>query len=138
MSTLLHFESADVSDDLPPPGFYASTITTARLRRSQGGNRMVHVVHALEGVAPGRDRVAEYFVLEGASARGLAMARRRLVALYRAAGLDPRDGDPIAPAELVGARLEVQLDHDEWQGQKRLRIVGHRPLGAGQPGAAPF
>lgn len=133
-----HFESADVSDDLPAPGFYASTITTARLRRSQGGHRMVHVVHALDGVPPGCDRVAEYFVLEGASPRCLAMARRCLVALYRAAGLDPREGDAIAPAELCGARLEVKVDHDEWQGQKRLRVVGHRPLGAGKPGAVPF
>jgi len=132
------FEPADVSDELPVPGFYPSTITAARIRCSQSGNRMVHVVHALDGVPPGRDRVAEYFVLEGASSRGLALAKRRLVGLYRAAGLDPREGDAIAPEELRGARLEVQVDHDEWQGERRLRVVGHRPLGAGLPGAAPF
>jgi hypothetical protein len=137
MSTV-RFDLADVSDELLAPGFYASTITTARLGRSRGGNRMVHVVHALDGVPPGRDRVAEYFVLEGASPRGLALARRRLVGLYRAAGLDPREGDAIAPAELCGARLEVQVEHDEWQGERRLRVVGHRPLGAGLAGAAPF
>lgn len=137
MSTA-QFDHADVSDELPAPGFYPSTITTARLSKSQSGNRMVHVVHALEGVAPGRDRVAEYFVLEGASPRGLALAKRRLVGLYRAAGLDPREGDAIAPEELRGARLEVQVDHDEWQGERRLRVVGHRPLGAGLPGTAPF
>jgi len=33
--------------------------------------------------------VAEYFVLEGASPRELAFAKRRLVGLYR---LDPREG----------------------------------------------
>lgn len=137
MSTA-HFELADLSDELPAPGFYTSSIATARLRRSRGGNRMVHVVHALDGVSPGRDRVAEYFVLEGASPRGLALVRRRLVGLYRACGLDPREGDPIAPAELVDARLEVQVEHDEWQGERRLRIAGHRPLGAGVPVAAPF
>ena len=122
------FEASDLTDDLIEPGSYASTITTARLRRSQSGNRMVHVVHALEGISAGRDRVAEYFVLEGVSPRGLAMARRRLVALYRAAGLCPRDGDAILPEDLVGTRLEVQVDHDEWQGEKRLRVTGHRSL----------
>src|SRR3989304_2584620 len=131
------FEPADVSDELPVPGFYPSTITAARIRRSQSGNRMVHVVHALDGVPPGRDRVAEYFVLEGASPRGLALAKRRLVGLYRAARLDPREGGAIAPEELRDARLEVQVDHDEWQGERRLRVVGHRPPGAGHPGARP-
>src|SRR3989304_1392342 len=110
------FEPADVSDGWPPPGFYPSTITAARLRRSQSGNRMVHVVHALDFVPPGRDRVAEYFVLEGASPRGLALAKRRLVGLYRAAGPDPRAGGARAPEELRSARLEVQVDHDEGQG----------------------
>ena len=38
------FEPADVSDELPVPGFYPSTITAARIRRGQSGNRMVHVV----------------------------------------------------------------------------------------------
>lgn len=137
MSTA-RFDRADVSDELPPPGFYPSTITAARLRRSQSGNRMVHVLHALDGVPPGRDCVAEYFLLEGASPRGLALAKRRLVGLYRAAGLDPRAGDAIAPEDLRGARLEVEVDHDQWQGERRLRVVGHRPLGAGMPGTAPF
>jgi len=137
MSTA-RFDHADLSDELPEPGFYPSTITSARLRDSHSGNRMVHIVHSLEGVLPGHDRVAEYFVLEGASPRGLALAKRRLVGLYRAAGLDPREGDPIAPEELCGARLEIQVEHDEWQGERRLRVVGHRSLGADLPGTAPF
>ncbi len=125
------FEEADVRDELPAPGFYASAITTARLRRSASGNRMVHVVFALDGVVPGHDRVAEYFVLEGASGRGLALARRRLVELYRACGLEPRPGDEIAPEDLVGVRVEVKLEHETWQGELRLRVVGHRRLAAG-------
>ena len=137
--TTARFEESDLADELPVPGAYASIIATAQLRRSQGGNRMVHVVHALEGVAPGHERVAEYFVLEGASARGLAWARRRLVELYRACGFDPRPGDPIAPAELIGAQLEVEVEHETWQGARRLRIVGHRPLVSGPASAdVPF
>jgi len=128
MSTHARFEEADLHDELPAPGYYPSTITTARLRRSAGGNRMVHVVFALDGAAPGRDRVAEYFVLEGASGRGLALARRRLVELYRASGLEPRPGDEIAPDDLVGTRVEVKLEHETWQGETRLRVVGHRRL----------
>jgi len=47
------FEPGDVSDELLVPGVYPSTITAARIRWSQSGNRMVHIVHALDGVPPG-------------------------------------------------------------------------------------
>lgn len=132
------FEAPELGESPPAPGIYATTITSARLRRSQSGNRMVHVVYAVEGLAPGHDRVAEYFVLEGASPRGLALSRRRLVELYRACGFDPREGDEIAPAELVGTRLEVKVDHETFQGEVRLRVVAHRPLGAGATESVPF
>jgi hypothetical protein len=122
------FLESDLGDEVPAPGIYASTITTARLRSSQSGNAMVHVVHALEGVPPGYDRVSEYFVLEGASARGLAFSRRRLVELYRACGLKPSPGAEIAPAELQGARLRVKVEHEEWRGELQLRVVAHLPL----------
>jgi hypothetical protein len=128
---IVRFEETDLHDELPGPGLYGATITTARLRRSASGNRMVHIVFALEGVVPGHDRVAEYFVLEGASGRGLALARRRLVELYRACGLEPRPGDEIAPEDLVGTRVEVKLEHETWQGEMRLRVVGHRRLAGG-------
>lgn len=39
--TTPRFEPADVSDELPVPGFYPSTITAARIRRGQSGNRIV-------------------------------------------------------------------------------------------------
>lgn len=139
MTRTVHFEEADLHDEPPEPGFYRSTITTARLRRSASGNRMVHVVFALDGVVPGHDRVAEYFVLEGASARGLALARRRLVELYRVCGLEPRPGDEVTPAALMGARVEVKVEHETWQGEMRLRVVGHRRLAAdGTSDSVPF
>lgn len=122
------FLDSDLDEEVPSPGTYASTITTARLRTSQSGNAMVQVVHALEGVRPGFDRVSEYFVLEGASARGLALSRRRLVELYRACGLAPRPGEEIAPVALQGARLRVKVEHEEWRGELQLRVVAHLPL----------
>ena len=89
---------------------------------------MVHVVHALEGVPAGYDRVSEYFVLEGASARGLAFSRRRLVELYRACGLTPSPGEEIVPSKLQGTRLKVEVEHEEWRCELRLRVVAHLPL----------
>jgi hypothetical protein len=130
------FLDSDLCEEVPPPGLYASTITTARQRTSQSGNAMVQVVHALEGVPPAFDRVSEYFVLEGASARGLALSRRRLVELYRACGLTPRPGEEIAPAALQGARLRVKVEHEEWRGELHLRVVAHLSL-IEQP-SAPF
>lgn len=130
------FLDSDLCEEVPTPGTYASAIATARLRRSQSGNAMVHVVHALEGVRPGYERVSEYFVLEGASPHGLALSRRRLVELYRACGLMPRPGEDISPGALQGLRLRVKVEHEEWRGELRLRVVAHLP--SVDAGATPF
>jgi hypothetical protein len=134
------FDATDFGQgSLPAPGYYASTVGTARFRRSGRGNDMIQVVHELEGVEPGHDRVSDYFVLTGGSPRGRALSRQRLLELYAACGLEPKAGDPIDPADVLGARLEVKVDHDSWQGRPRLRVVAHRPLGdPDAPGRVPF
>lgn len=121
------FEPSDIINELPAPGYYPGTIRRARWRESERGSRMIEVLYALSGVAPAYGCVAEYFVLEGATERGAAMARRRLVEVYRACGLGPHPGDEISLAPLVGRRLLVRLEHDEYNGRPRLRVVGHRP-----------
>jgi hypothetical protein len=120
------FEAGDLQDELPKPGLYASVVTTARFRRSEAGNDMLHVVHAIEGGTPGHDLVSEYFILSGGSPLGRALSRKRLVELYRACGLEPRDGEPIEPADLLDARLWVRLEHELYLGRPRLRVAGHR------------
>lgn len=125
-----HFETADFADELPAPGFYRSSIVTARWRRSERGNDMIQVVHALETAPPGHDHVSEYFVTAGGTERGRALSRRRLIQLYRACGLEPRAGEGIETADLLGARLEVRVEHELYQGQARLRVAGHRRLGS--------
>lgn len=134
----LCFDAGDVEDLLPSPGVYRSRISTARFRKSASGNRMLQVVYALEDIAAGHDRVAEYFVLEGESRYAIALAKRSLVDLYRACGFEPKAGDEIAPADLFGVALEVSVDHDEWNGRPRLRIVGHHKLGSRPDGDVPF
>lgn len=120
------FERGDFDDALPAPGFYPSTIGTARYRVSRGGHRMLLVIHTLDGVAPPHDHIADYFTLEGVSARGLATARRRLRRLYQACGLAPAPGEPIEPADLFGARLVVEIADDLYNGERRLKVVGYR------------
>lgn len=126
----LHFLPADVQDR-PSPGWYTATIATANWRRSSRGNRMVYLVHALEGVSPPFDRISDCFVLEGASAVGLSYARKRLVEAYRACGLSPQAGAAIHPADLGGHRLEVEVAHESWKGKTRLKATGYRPLATG-------
>jgi hypothetical protein len=133
MGEPLHFEVEDFGE-LPEAGHYQATIATARHRTSGAGNPMIQVVYELEAVAAGYARVSEYFVL-GGSVRGQAMARRKLAQLYRACGLAVKGGDAIDPADLLGARLEVRVEHDEWDGEPRLRVAGHRALA---PGRTPF
>jgi hypothetical protein len=111
--TTARFEVADLGDELPVPGVYDATVVAARLRHSARGHRMVTVTFALDGVAPGRERVADYFVLEGASARGVAVARWRLVGLYRACGREPQNGEEIR------------------DGRTWVRVAGYYPPGAG-------
>jgi len=44
--------------------------------------------------------------------------------------------DAIDPADLLGVQLEVRVEHDEWDGQPRLRVASHRSLAS--PGRTPF
>jgi hypothetical protein len=129
--TTARFEIADLGAELPAPGVYDATVIAARLRCSARGHRMVTVTFALDGVAPGREHVADYFVLEGASARGVAVARWRLVALYRACGHAPQGGEEIRPAVLVGARVVVTLEHQHRAGRTWVRVAGYYPPGTG-------
>jgi hypothetical protein len=122
----LRFEAEDLLPALPAPGFYPAQILDGRFRRSANGNRMLQVVYVLAEVCTAHSRVSEYFVLEGGSAHGLMRTRRRLVDLYLAVGREPQPGDEIAARDLVGALLEVEVAHDSWQGQPRLKVLGHR------------
>lgn len=138
----LRFLDTDVGRP-PAPGWYVGMVTTADWRQSAHENRMVHVVLALEGVRPPYDRVADYFVLEGATPRGMAYSRKRLVALFHAGALSPQPGDEIHPGDLEGVVVEVKLIHELWKGNTRLQVVGYRPPQAQNPlfgedgGAAP-
>jgi hypothetical protein len=131
----LRFEPDDFAADLPSPGFYPATVGEARYSRSSQGNDMIRVVYDLEGVPRGHERVTEYFVIAGGSPRGCAVARRRLLQLFLACGLEPTAGTEISPADLFGHRLEVRVGHDEWDGRPRLRVTGYRRL---DPARTPF
>ena len=126
----LRFDDTDFESALPPPGPYPCCITAARFRTSQAGNRMLVVTFALDGVSAGQDQVTEYLVLDGPGARGVAWSRRRLVQLYRLCGLEPRQGDPIHPSDMCGKHLMVEVQHSEWRGVARLRVVAYHPLKA--------
>ena len=120
----------DFYDQPPEPGYYTSTISSARFRKSSKGNRMLQIVHSLQDVFFSHQKLADYFVLEGeqVSPTGILIARRRLVQLYHACGLRPQDGQPIDPTVLMHAQLEVRIEHEDWEDQLRLRVVAYRPL----------
>jgi hypothetical protein len=125
-----YFQQQDLSEELPAPGYYRGRITSARFRQSAQGNRMLQVVYRLDGASTSHQQVTDYFVVEGASPQGVSLGRRRLVELYRACGFQPKQGDEIAPAELVEAHLRVRVEHDEWEGWPRLRVVGYQSYGS--------
>jgi len=125
-----YFQDEDFFDELPASGYYPGCITDARFRRSANGNRMLQVLYELEGVGPAHQLVADYFVVDGerATPTGIFLARRRLLQLYRACGIFPKQGQEILPAELLQARLQVLVEHEQWKGQPRLRVAEYRPL----------
>ncbi len=135
MTETLRFEPDDFAADLPSPGFYPATVETASYGRSTQGNDMIRVGYVLDGVGQDYQRVTEYFVLAGGSPQGRAIARRRLLQLFRACGLEPKPGTDVSPADLFGHRLEVRVAHDEWDGRQRLRVTGCRRL---DPARTPF
>jgi hypothetical protein len=126
MNARVVFQPEDFSPILPAPGSYPATISGARFRTSSRGNRMLHLLLRLHGVSPAFQCIADYFVLEGASSLGRSVARRRLLELYRACGFSPEEGDEVLPSHLVDMRVEVTVDHVEWQNQMRLRILAYR------------
>jgi len=130
-----HFQFNDFFDELPVPGYYPGCITNARFRQSANGNQMIQVVYALQGVGPAHQLVADYFVVEGerASPTGIFLARRRLLQLYRACGIFPKQDQEIVPAKLLQARLQVRVEHEQWKGQPRLRVADYRPLESFHP-----
>ena len=124
------FQFEDFYDQLPDAGFYSGSIKSACFRRSANGNRMLQVVHALEGVEPAYQLVSDYFVLEGekVSPSGILLARRRLVQLYHACCIFPKEGEQIDPTQLLDVRLQVRIEHEEWQGRPQLRVIAYRPI----------
>jgi hypothetical protein len=130
-----YFQLQDLVDQLPVPGYYPACIERARFRQSSNHNRMLQVVHTLEGVEPAYQAVSDYFVLEGehVSPSGIFFARHRLVELYRACGIFPAEGDEIIPAQLLHARLQVRVEHEQWEGRQRIRVVDYRPMQAFDP-----
>jgi len=127
MSSHFHFEENDF-DRLPPAGRYRCSVSQVRFRTSTQGNPMIQVTFSLEEDSLTDSHVMDYFVLEGASHRGLMTSRRRLVQLYRACGRYPQNGDPIDPDCLLHETLEITLDHHLWRGQLRCRIVAYQAL----------
>ena len=121
----LQFRDDDFDGALPPEGYYAAVIERSRFHTSRQGNTTLQVVCEIEGVD---DRVADYFVLSGASERGRTVSRRRMIELYHACGFSPKTGDPIRPEDLCGCRIEVQLGHETYEGKQRLRVLGYRAL----------
>jgi len=122
----LRFLDTDVGGP-PAPGWYPGVVTTACWRQSSRNNRMVYVALVFEGVSAPFDRLVDYFVLEGATPRGIDCGRRRLVELFRACGLAPRAGDEIRPGDLLKLKVEVKIAHEVWKGNTRLQAVAYRP-----------
>lgn len=127
MSSSVYFEAPDFI--LPihvPPGWYKSRITSVEFRTDAQGQYVFVVSHSVSNIAPGCNYIADTFILDGRP-HAVRLARRRLVHLYNVCGLYPQRGDEILPEDLNQARLEVQVDYEQYLGVPRLQIMAYRP-----------
>ena len=124
----IRFQTSDFTEALPEQGYHSCVIHAARPRVSERGNSTILIVYELRDVDPACDRVIEYFVVAGATPQALRIGRRRLLTLCRACGLEPREGDELQLATLVGRELQIRLGHDTYDGKPRVRVLGYRPL----------
>ena len=128
--TYFQFEDFLDDEELLAPGFYLAGITSASFCQSETQNLMLKVVLILESGGSARRTVCDYFVVEGDNVRasGIKLARRRLLQLYHACGIFPKEGEEISGDQLLHARLEVGVEHEQWRGRPWLRVVDYRPL----------
>ena len=129
-TTTTYFMFEDFSDPLPDPGFYTAEIESARFRQSAKDNHMLQIGYTLQAVHPAYRLVYDYFVLDGerVSPWGIVLARRRLLCLYHACGIFPKEGEEIAPTRLCGRHLQVRVEHEHRQGRVHLRVTDYRAL----------
>ena len=124
----VRFQNGDFIDPIPDEGFHEAIIHSVRCRTSENRNPLVQVTYQLPDVAPDRDRLVDHFIIAGNNVRAIAVGRRRLLALCRACGVEPKEGEDLSLQELLGARLEVRIGHDTYQGSARARVLAYRPL----------
>ena len=123
----IRFETSDFIEDLPEEGFHIAAVLYARPRTSERGNPTLQVVYQLDDVEPTCDRVTEFFVVAGANPQAVRIARRRLLAMCRACGLDLRESDTLDLTQLVGRPLQLRIGHETYEGKTRIRVLGYRP-----------
>ena len=124
----IRFQTSDFTEALPEEGYHSCAIHAARPRVSERGNSTIQIVYELDDADPSSDRVTEYFVVAGATPQALRIGRRRLLSLCRACGLDPKEGDELKLADLVGRELQIRIGHDSYHGKPCVRVLGYRAL----------
>jgi hypothetical protein len=122
----IRFENRDFLDPLPEEGFHPAVVYAVRCRTSENHNPLVQVTYQLPEAPSDRDRLVDHFIVTGNNPRAVSVGRRRLLALCRACGLEPQEGENLSLQELVGARLQVRVVHDTYQGMRRARVRAYR------------
>lgn len=109
-----------------PSGTYPAEIRRAREAKSRGGHPMIVVWLQLGGQQGAGREVADYFVTAGVSPHALAVARRRLLSLFRACGLDPSPDEEADLLQLADHHVEVDVEVNTAGGGPQNRVLRYR------------
>jgi hypothetical protein len=108
-----------------PNGTYPAQIRSAHEAQSRGGHPMIVVWLKLDGQKGAGRNITDYFVTDGVSAHALAVARRRLLSLFRACGLDPAPDVEADLHQLEERRVEVDVEVNAGEGPEN-RVLRYR------------
>lgn len=123
----MRFNQDELFDEIAPAGTYLARITAAREATSRHGNPMVTVwLRLVDKRGAGRS-VADYFVTAGVRPSALAVARRRLLALCRACGLDPQPDVELDLEQLLDRGVQVDVDVTPGERGPRNVALRYRP-----------
>jgi len=88
---------------------------------------MIVVWLRLQGQHGAGREIADYFVTAGVSPNALAVARRRLLSLFRACGLDPSPDADTDLRQLDDRQVEVDVEVNTAGGPQN-RVLRYRKL----------
>ena len=142
MATVTWQALMDTAEDmeLPPPGKYRVTCTSAEHAITQNGKEMVKVTYTIDTGPSKGGKLFNNFVFSPESPQSIGFLINHIGAHgidLRAYSGDPKDVMEQLSEDIVGCQVEVGMRHREFEGRPMTDIRSFNPVRATSPGTEP-